>query len=103
MVEPLFPLDDVSHLKFAAHRRGAHPKSVGRFPRPRRVDSNESSSAFRARMSHSQDELGIPPSAKEAAAFTLPAGATLGGFPGNVPSATGARRAVVLGSITPKP
>ena len=36
-------------------------------------------------------------------AFALLAAATLDGVPSNVPSATGARRAVVLGSITPKP
>ncbi|WP_428940207.1 anhydro-N-acetylmuramic acid kinase [Fontivita pretiosa] len=41
--------------------------------------------------------------AKEAIAFALLAAATLDGVPSNVPSVTGARRAVVLGSITPKP
>jgi anhydro-N-acetylmuramic acid kinase len=49
------------------------------------------------------DDLGINSSAKEAMAFAILGAATLDGFPGNVPSATGARRAVVLGSITPKP
>ena len=49
------------------------------------------------------DELGIPSEAKEAVAFALLGAATLDGIPGNVPSATGARRPVVLGSITPKP
>jgi anhydro-N-acetylmuramic acid kinase len=49
------------------------------------------------------DEFGIPSSAKEAIAFALLGAATLDGLPGNVPSATGARRGVVLGSITPKP
>jgi anhydro-N-acetylmuramic acid kinase len=44
-----------------------------------------------------------PAEAKEAVAFALLAAATLGGLPSNVPSATGARRSVVLGSITPKP
>jgi anhydro-N-acetylmuramic acid kinase len=49
------------------------------------------------------DELGMPSEAKEAVAFALLAAATLDGVPSNVPSVTGAKRAVVLGSITPKP
>jgi anhydro-N-acetylmuramic acid kinase len=49
------------------------------------------------------DELGFPHQAKEAIAFALLGAATLDGQPANVPSATGARRPVVLGSITPVP
>ena len=49
------------------------------------------------------DEFGVPSEAKEALAFALLAAATLDDLPSNVPSATGARRAVVLGSITPRP
>jgi anhydro-N-acetylmuramic acid kinase len=49
----------------------------------------------------SSEEVGIPSAAKEAMAFALLGAATLDGIPGNVPAATGARRAVVLGSITP--
>jgi anhydro-N-acetylmuramic acid kinase len=49
------------------------------------------------------DALGVPAAAKEAMAFAFLALETLGGRPGNVPSATGARRPVVLGSITPPP
>jgi anhydro-N-acetylmuramic acid kinase len=49
------------------------------------------------------DELGVPSEAKEAMAFALLAAATLDGVPSNVPSATGARRAVLLGSVTPRP
>jgi anhydro-N-acetylmuramic acid kinase len=41
--------------------------------------------------------------AKEAVAFALLGAATLEGIAANVPSCTGARRAVVLGSVTPKP
>lgn len=47
------------------------------------------------------DDLGIPQAAKEALAFALLGAATLDNLPSNVPSATGAKRAVVLGSITP--
>ena len=47
--------------------------------------------------------MGISGDAKEAVAFALLGEATLDGVPSNVPSVTGARRAVVLGSITPKP
>ncbi len=49
------------------------------------------------------DELGIPSAAKEAMAFALLGAATLDGVAGNVPAATGARRRVVLGAITPRP
>jgi len=43
---------------------------------------------------------GIPVEAKEAAAFALLGWLTWHGLPGNVPSATGASRAVVLGKVT---
>lgn len=46
---------------------------------------------------------GIDPDAKEAIAFALLGYATLHGWTNNVPSATGASRPVVLGSITPGP
>lgn len=45
-------------------------------------------------------ELGIPGQAKEAAAFALLAWLTWNGLPGNVPSATGATKPVVLGKVT---
>src|SRR5205085_663865 len=51
----------------------------------------------------SVDELGARSEAKEAIAFALLGAATLDGTPSNVPSATGAHRPVVLGSITPRP
>ena len=47
------------------------------------------------------DDFGIPDSAKEALAFAILAHETLHGRPSNVPSATGAHRAVVLGNIIP--
>jgi anhydro-N-acetylmuramic acid kinase len=46
------------------------------------------------------DELGLPSEAKEAAAFALLAYQTWHRQPGNVPSATGAQRATVLGKIS---
>jgi anhydro-N-acetylmuramic acid kinase len=49
------------------------------------------------------EELGIPSQAREAVAFALLGAATLDHLPANVPAATGARRPVVLGSVTPRP
>ena len=47
------------------------------------------------------DELGLNADAKEAVSFALLARETIRGVPNNVPSATGAERAVVLGKIVP--
>lgn len=49
----------------------------------------------------SSDELGLPYDAKEALAFALLGFLTVNGLPGAIPSGTGARRASLLGSITP--
>jgi anhydro-N-acetylmuramic acid kinase len=46
------------------------------------------------------DDLGLPAEAKEAAAFALLAYETWHRRPGNIPSATGAARPVILGQIT---
>jgi anhydro-N-acetylmuramic acid kinase len=43
---------------------------------------------------------GVPPQAKEAMAFALLAWLRWNGMPGNVPAATGAARAVMLGKVT---
>jgi anhydro-N-acetylmuramic acid kinase len=47
------------------------------------------------------EKSGIPIEAKEAAAFALLGWLTWHNLPGNIPSATGATRAVILGRITP--
>jgi anhydro-N-acetylmuramic acid kinase len=46
------------------------------------------------------EKFGLPAEAKEAAAFALMAWMTWHQLPGNVPAATGARRAAILGQIT---
>jgi anhydro-N-acetylmuramic acid kinase len=48
----------------------------------------------------SSDDFGLPSAAKEAAAFALLAWQTWNILPGNVPSATGASRPVLLGQVT---
>jgi len=47
------------------------------------------------------DALGVDAAGKEALAFAFLAHLTLCGVPGNVPAATGAARAAVLGHVTP--
>jgi len=47
------------------------------------------------------DALGFPEAAKEAACFALLASECLQGTPQNVPHATGASRAVVMGKMVP--
>lgn len=47
------------------------------------------------------EDYGIPLQAKEAMSFAMLAAACVQGVPANLPNVTGARRAVVLGSITP--
>jgi len=47
------------------------------------------------------DAFGIPVDAKEAVAFAILARETIRGAAGNVPSATGAKRPVILGKIVP--
>jgi anhydro-N-acetylmuramic acid kinase len=49
---------------------------------------------------HFSDEFGLPAEAKEAVAFALLAHETWYRRPGNVPSATGAKRAAILGKVS---
>jgi anhydro-N-acetylmuramic acid kinase len=49
---------------------------------------------------HFSDEFGLPAEAKEAVAFALLAHETWHRRPSNVPSATGAKRATILGKIS---
>ncbi len=46
------------------------------------------------------EELGVPAQAKEAVAFALLAWLSWNGLTGNIPAATGAQRAVVLGKVS---
>ena len=50
-------------------------------------------------MMATSEDFGMPAEAKEAAAFALLAWQTWHRLPGNVPAATGAKRAVVLGQV----
>ncbi len=47
------------------------------------------------------EEYGLAIEAKEAVSFAILAAATVRGVPNNVPTATGAKRSVILGSLTP--
>jgi anhydro-N-acetylmuramic acid kinase len=49
---------------------------------------------------HHTDDFGIPSQAKEAVAFAVLAYQTWSQQPGNIPSATGAKRAAVLGKVS---
>ncbi len=50
---------------------------------------------------HSLNKFGISPNTKEALAFAILANETISGNPNNIPSATGAREAVIMGKIIP--
>jgi anhydro-N-acetylmuramic acid kinase len=59
----------------------------------------DETSPFGLRLQRS-DELGVPSQAKEAVAFALLAYQTWHRRPGNIPSATGAKRPAVLGKVS---
>jgi anhydro-N-acetylmuramic acid kinase len=92
-----------------AYRRWVLPKGEldvvvlgGGGARNRTLRSRLSSELAPARVATHAD-FGIPDEAKEAVAFAILAYESLHGRPSNVPSATGASRHVVLGSVTPAP
>ena len=66
---------------------------------PEDIDRAEDRSKFSALL----DELGIDADAREALCFAVLADQTLGNRAGNLPSATGAKRPVVLGKIALPP
>lgn len=70
---------------------GVHNRTLMRFLRAELADMEVVSSAG----------FGVDPDAKEAVAFAVLAAETLEGRPSNLPSATGAKRAVILGKISP--
>lgn len=62
------------------------------------LDARGIAAPFRA-----TEDWGVGAESKEAVAFAVLARETLRGVPANLPSVTGARAAVVLGSVTPAP
>jgi len=70
---------------------GAHNKTLMRYLRAELADMEVVSSA----------EFGVDPDAKESIAFAILAAETIAGRPANLPTATGARRPVILGKISP--
>jgi anhydro-N-acetylmuramic acid kinase len=56
-------------------------------------------SALGLKVKHT-DNFGIPSQAKEAVAFAILAYETWHRRPGNIPSATGAKRAAILGKVS---
>ncbi len=85
-IRPLGPIDEV-----VASGGGCHNLTL-----MRRI-----AEAFAPIPVRTTDDFGIPVDAKEAVAFAVLAHETMAGRPGNLPSATGARKRVVLGKIAP--
>jgi anhydro-N-acetylmuramic acid kinase len=88
--------------KFTAHERSALQIILGgggaKNPTLRRMLA----ARLGVRELFTHEDFGIANAAKEALAFAILAHETLLGKPGNVPNATGARRATVLGKIVPR-
>ena len=79
-----FPVDDMLVSGGGLHNRFLMGRLAAHFPHARFLRA---------------EDFGIPGDAKEAVLFALLAYETFHQRPGNIPSATGARRAVVLGKI----
>ncbi len=99
-----------THGRHHCHGSETLPSGGGRERRPdcfrgrraqRAVHGATGRASYRGRDVATSGDFGVDPDAKEAIAFALLAYATWGGKPSNVPSATGARRSVLLGSVTP--
>jgi anhydro-N-acetylmuramic acid kinase len=83
-LEPLGGVDEMILYGGGAHNRTLVRYVSERLPRTR---------------IRSHDEFGIPGDARECVTWAILADETLAGHPGNVPSASGARRRVMLGKI----
>lgn len=94
--------------RFVVPRFGAHPKkksrqmivSGGGAKNPALIAMLSNEIAPLGIELHFSDEFGLPAEAKEAVAFALLAHQTWHRRPSNVPSATGAKRAAILGKIS---
>jgi len=92
--------------RFSARRRGQHRRghqmivSGGGAKNPTLMAMLRDAIAPLGIALHFSDEFGLPAEAKEAAAFALLAYETWHRRPSSVPSATGAKRAAILGKIS---
>jgi anhydro-N-acetylmuramic acid kinase len=89
-------------LRFGASRTGGHEMIVsgGGAKNPTLMAMLRNEVAPLGIELHFSDEFGLPADAKEAVAFALLAHETWHRRPSNVPSATGAKRAAILGKIS---
>ena len=89
-VFPKVKREDLKHVQTILGGGGAKNATLVRMLK------QQMAGAFNLR---TNEDFGIPSSAKEPLAFAILAHATINGIPSNVPAVTGARRAVVLGKI----